>query len=90
MSISKKPKAKADKSESEVQALIDKGGSPAKAASKSKGKRNIIPVTLRLPSELSNRIEAVLQKRAFKLPRHTWLLEAVIEKLEREEGSNSY
>lgn len=42
-------------------------------------------MTLRLPSELSNRIEAVLQKRAFKLPRHTWLLEAVIEKLEREE-----
>lgn len=85
MSISKKPKAKKDKSELEVQALIQKGGSPASSAAKNKDKRDIIPVTLRLPSELSNRIEAVLQKRAFKLPRHTWLLEAVIEKLEREE-----
>ena len=86
MSISKKPKAKKDKSESEVQALILKGGSPANSAPKNQGQRDIIPVTLRLPSELSNRIEAVLQKKAFKLPRHTWLLEAVIEKLEREEG----
>lgn len=85
VSISKKPTAKKDRSESEVQALIHKGGSPASSATKNKDKRDIIPVTLRLPSELSNRIEAILQRRAFKLPRHTWLLEAVIEKLEREE-----
>lgn len=84
MSISKKPKTKPQKSEASVQKLIDKGGSPANS-DRSRGKREIIPVSLRLPSELSRRIEAVLQKRAFKLPRHTWLLEAVIEKLEREE-----
>lgn len=84
MSISKKPKTKPQKSEASVQKLIDQGGSPAKN-DRSRGKREIIPVSLRLPSELSRRIEAVLQKRAFKLPRHTWLLEAVIEKLEREE-----
>ncbi len=86
MSISKKPKVKADKSEAEVQALISKGGSPASSESKKKlGKKDIIPVTLRIPAELTRRIEMVLQKRAFKIPRHTWLLEAVIEKLEREE-----
>ncbi len=86
MSISKKPKAKADTSEAEVQALISKGGSPASSSQGKKlGKKDIVPVTLRLPTELTRRIEVVLQKRAFKIPRHTWLLEAVIEKLEREE-----
>ncbi len=86
MSISKKPKAKADTSEAEVQALISKGGSPASSSQGKKlGKKDIVPVTLRLPAELTRRIEVVLQKRAFKIPRHTWLLEAVIEKLEREE-----
>ncbi|MEY2833001.1 MAG: hypothetical protein RLZZ574_2260 [Cyanobacteriota bacterium] len=85
MPVSKKPKTKPTKSEAEVIELIDKGGSPALTATTKKDKRDIIPVSLRLPSELSRRIEAVLQKRAFKLPRHTWLLEAVIEKLEREE-----
>ena len=86
MSISKKPKAKAETSEAEVQALISKGGSPASSSQGKKlGKKDIVPVTLRLPAELTRRIEVVLQKRAFKIPRHTWLLEAVIEKLEREE-----
>ena len=86
MSISKKPKAKADTSEAEVQALISKGGSPASSSQdKKSGKKDIVPVTLRLPAELTRRIEVVLQKRAFKIPRHTWLLEAVIEKLSREE-----
>ena len=86
MSISKKPKAKAETSEASVQALISKGGSPASSSQGKKlGKKDIVPVTLRLPAELTKRIEMVLQKRAFKIPRHTWLLEAVIEKLEREE-----
>ncbi len=86
MSISKKPKTKADTSEAEVQALISKGGSPASSSQGQKsGQKNIVPITLRLPAELTRRIEVVIQKRAFKIPRHTWLLEAVIEKLEREE-----
>ena len=87
MSISKKPKA--NRSEAEVQALISKGGSPASSSQEKKlDKKNIVPITLRLPTELTRRIEVVLQKRAFKIPRHTWLLEAVIEKLEREEKNS--
>ena len=86
MSISKKPKTKAETSEAEVQALISKGGSPASSSQSQKSsQKNIVPITLRLPAELTRRIEVVIQKRAFKIPRHTWLLEAVIEKLEREE-----
>ncbi len=84
MSITKKPKKDKNKSEAEVKILIDKGGSAA-APAKKKPKKDVIPVTLRLPSEFESRIETVLQNRTLKIPRHTWLLEAVIEKLEREE-----
>lgn len=88
MSISKKPTAKTISPEDEVQALIKKGGSSADSLGESeKVKNEIVPVSLRLPSGLSDRIEDVITKRPFVIPRHTWLLEAVIEKLEREEGA---
>ncbi len=88
MSISKKPKTtSSSQSEAEVQALIEKGGSAARQEKKSnkKQQKDIVPISLRLPREFSERIETVLEKRALKIPRHTWLLEAVVEKLEREE-----
>ncbi len=84
MSIAKKPQSKKKNSEDDVNALIEKGGSAAVSA-KTKPKKDVIPVTLRLPSEFESRIEAVLQNRALKIPRHTWILEAIVEKLEREE-----
>ena len=86
MSIAKKPKTTSSQSEADVQALIEKGGSSArKNKKKEKQQRDVVPISLRLPREFSERIETVLEKRALKIPRHTWLLEAVIEKLEREE-----
>jgi hypothetical protein len=89
MSISKKPKTTPpSQSEAEVQALIEKGGSAARQEKKNnkKQQKDIVPISLRLPCEFSERIETVLEKRALKIPRHTWLLEAIVEKLEREEG----
>ena len=44
------------------------------------------PVVLRVPTTLLGRIDEVLDARVVKIPRHTWLLEAVVEKLERESG----
>ena len=90
MSISKKPKTtSSSQSEAEVQALIEKGGSAARQNKKNnsnkKQQKDIVPISLRLPREFSERIETVLEKRALKIPRHTWLLEAIVEKLEREE-----
>lgn len=86
MSISKKPKASSDHSEAKVQALIQKGGSTPRDDNKDKKQsKEVVPISLRLPREFSERIEAVLDKRSLKIPRHTWLLEAVVEKLEREE-----
>lgn len=86
MSISKKPKITSSQSEAEVQALIEKGGSAAGQEKKDKKQqKDVVPISLRLPHSFSERIKIVLEKRALKIPRHTWLLEAVVEKLEREE-----
>lgn len=42
-------------------------------------------VLLTIPADSHSRIEAVLAERRVRIPRHTWLLEAIVEKLEREE-----
>jgi hypothetical protein len=42
------------------------------------------PVVLRVPLDLLERIDTTVKTRRLKTPRHTWLLEAVVEKLERE------
>ena len=42
-------------------------------------------VLLTIPTDSHARIESVLAERRVRIPRHTWLLEAIVEKLEREE-----
>lgn len=44
------------------------------------------PIVLRLPTPLLFRVDAVVKARSIRIPRHTWLLEAVLEKLEREQA----
>jgi hypothetical protein len=41
------------------------------------------------PSDVMPRIDAAVAARRIKTPRHTWLLEAVMEKLDREAGEGS-
>jgi hypothetical protein len=45
------------------------------------------PVILRIPTNLLEKIDGVVQARPIRTPRHTWLLEAIHEKLERERGT---
>jgi predicted transcriptional regulator len=42
-----------------------------------------LTMPLRLPSEVLKRVDQVVKARRVRVPRHTWLMEAVIEKLER-------
>ncbi len=42
-------------------------------------------VVLRIPAELIRRVDQAVRARRVRIPRHTWLLEAVVEKLDREE-----
>jgi hypothetical protein len=44
-----------------------------------------IKVLLTIPAESHSRIGAVLADRKVRIPRHTWILEAIAEKLDREE-----
>ncbi len=41
-------------------------------------------VVLRLPTELLAKLDDAVGQRSVRVPRHTWLLEAVAEKLDRE------
>lgn len=93
MAIARKPRQNAGASvptsvsERDIEALIHKGGSvahhtraPAAAAPSGEAPR----VVLRIPAALLEEVDMAVRARRPKIPRHTWLLEAVQEKLERE------
>ena len=44
-----------------------------------------LAVSLRIPGDVAARVDRAVLSRPVKIPRHTWLLEAVVEKLDREE-----
>jgi hypothetical protein len=84
MAISRKPKPSSGAAGKhvDVNALINKGGS---VGGKNGGQeRDPVPVILRVPEDILEKVDASVQARRIKTPRHTWLLEAVLEKLERE------
>ena len=91
MAITPKPKPKNSlpvDSGVDVDALINRGGSVAGHPSSGRpvktGEDDVMLVQLRLLPTLVERIDAVVKARLIKIPRHTWLLEAVTEKLKRE------
>ncbi len=85
MAITRKPKAteKAAK-EKDINALINKGGSTAENTSVSEKTAEDKPIIIRIPSDALERIDRIVKSKQIKTPRHTWLLEAIFEKLERE------
>ncbi len=96
MPISRRPKDDSPPPAAvDVDALILKGGSVAGQGAAGREvprpqpttpAKDPMPVVLRVPAALLGRIDEALDARAVKIPRHTWLLEAVVEKLERESG----
>ena len=93
MALARKPKpnAKAQSASDEgaIEALIAKGGSVAEDSPKEKDRTVVKPtnVVLRLPPEMLSRVDVAVEARSVRIPRHTWLLEAVLEKLDREQAS---
>jgi predicted DNA binding CopG/RHH family protein len=77
MALTRKPKA----DESMVQEIIGKGGKTS-ADTPSKSKK--ITVQLRLSEAMLERIDKAVKRRAVPIPRHTWFLEAIVEKLDRD------
>ena len=80
MTIARKPKTNTKKlDEKAINLIINKGGSTVKNE-----KPEEKPVILRVPADTLEQIDGILKNKKIKTPRHTWLLEAVYEKLERE------
>ncbi len=85
MAISRKPKREAASTTAvDHDALINKGGSVASKNGGQEKERNTVPVILRVPDDILEKVDASVQARRIKTPRHTWLLEAILEKLEGE------
>jgi len=78
MAVRKKPVKK----EKDVEELIGKGGSVATPV---KEKERTLSVQLRVEKDLLDRIDSLVANRQIKTPRHRWFLEAIHEKVEREE-----
>ncbi len=88
MAIAKKPKLASvpGVDESKIQALINKGGSVAIREEEPAATTGLCRLQLRLDAGLITRIDAVRKNRLVAPSRHAWLLEAIYEKLQREEG----
>jgi len=82
MAIARKPKASKELTkEKDITELINKGGSVATDSSRITDEK---PVLIRIPSDTLEQIDKTISSKKIKSPRHTWLLEAIFEKLERE------
>ena len=88
MALRRRPQSKSKKSptaaEHHIEALINKGGSVAPDHEEEGGGRPQL-VQLRLSRALVQRIDKARKHRLVVPSRHTWLLEALLEKLETEE-----
>lgn len=86
MAISRKPKATpSDAAAVDVDALIHKGGSVAGEGAPAVRKKHS-PVVLRLPPAMLANVDASVQARLVPTSRHTWIMEAIVEKLDREKA----
>ena len=65
-----------------VNPLINNGGSDPAGHSHNGTKEQVV---LRIPSDILEGIDRAVARRRVPTPRHTWILEALVEKLAREE-----
>jgi hypothetical protein len=80
MAVARRPTAG---SSVDVDELIGKGGSvPSEARSAPESENTAVP--LRLPRALLSRVDRAVAKQPIKVPRNTWILQALIERLERD------
>jgi hypothetical protein len=84
MPITRKPNRTASAADPaiDIDALIHRGGGAPVGAAPAEAKPT--PILLRIPADLIARLDRALAGRPVKLPRHTWILDAIHEKLTRE------
>ncbi len=86
MAIARRPQAKSQEQKTavDVDALIAKGGSVAHPETTSTDE-GVGSFTLRVPKKLLRQIEDQRKSRPIRTDRQRWILEAIVEKLERNE-----
>jgi hypothetical protein len=83
VAVTRKPKRP---DEAMVQRLIHKGGSVATDKPSHDNGSEFSPVILRIPSDMLARIDAAVQRRRpVRISRHSWIIEALHERLSREQ-----
>jgi len=82
MAIARKPKTPGTLSEAEIKTIIHKGGSVA--SERARGAEKSTALLLRIPPNILGQVDSAVKARQLKTPRHTWILEAILEKLNRE------
>lgn len=80
MAVSRKPAAAAN-----VEAFIREGGSVTQGSQANGDETDVKGLKLRLPGELLAEVDAAVKRRRPAPSRHQWILEAIYEKLEREQ-----
>jgi uncharacterized membrane protein len=78
MPIAKKPTQDEETTQSQINAVISKGGSVA-----NQDKAGNQKILIRIPNTLLDQVDTDLTTRPLKTPRNTWILEAILEKLAR-------
>jgi len=82
MAVTRKPRVVP---ESEIEALIAKGGSVAASAPPAAPPApGVKMVPVRIEAGLLARIDPAVQAQPIKIPRNTWVLQAILEKLARD------
>jgi hypothetical protein len=79
--IARKPKGKSP-AKVNVDRLIRKGGTSSRAG---RGTTKAVPVLLKIPAGILETVDELVGRRKLRTYRSTWLLEAIVEKIEREE-----
>jgi hypothetical protein len=80
MPVRAKPNGKKDV---DVDALIRKGGS----APESDESGGVQPVNLKIPRKVLKKIDELVSQREIEIPRTLWLMEAIHEKIKREQDT---
>lgn len=84
MAISRKI-SKPKVEETQIEELIFKGGSSGQTETQQEPEEDIIKkVQLRISTNKIDKIDSLVNSRAGKVSRHTWIMEAIEEKLEKE------
>ena len=71
----------------DIDAVINRGGASAASQDGEKEKERVF--NLRVPKWLVAQVDALRKKRAGKISRNTWILEAIEDKVERDQRSNN-